>query len=104
MSTQAYSCHRIPEVFPDPESFYPERWFNETAEMRRLYIPFGADGPRKCIGIHLAYMELRVILAAIFYRFDMTMTDTKDSDMDMHELWLAAPCGQKMFVHAKQRT
>ena len=103
VSTQAYSCHRDPVVFPDPERFIPERWFDETPEMRRLYIPFGADGPRKCIGIHLAYMELRVILAALVHRFDMTMVDMKDSDMEMQELWLAAPCEQKLLVQATQR-
>ena len=104
VSAQAYSCHRDASVFPEPENFLPERWLDETPEMRRLYIPFGADGPRKCIGIHLAYMELRVILAALMYRFDMTMLNTTDKEMEMHELWLAAPQGQKLSVQAKQRS
>ena len=110
VSAQAYSCHRDPAVFPDPETFLPERWLHddnddggETPEMRRLYIPFGADGPRKCIGIHLANMELRVILAALVYRFDMRMVEMGEGDMEMHELWLAAPCRQKLMVKARQR-
>lgn len=105
VSIQAYSVHRDPDIFPHPEAFRPERWLSETAEMKRMYIPFGADGPRKCIGIHLAYMELRVILASLFHRFEMRLVDESDTDesMDMHELWLAAPQGQKLNVLARER-
>lgn len=105
VSIQAYSAHRDPDVFPDPEVFNPDRWLSETPDMRRMYIPFGADGPRKCIGIHLAYVELRVILASLFHRFDLSLIEDRDTDraMDMHELWLAAPKGQKLNVCAKER-
>ena len=104
VSAQAYSCHRDPDVFPEPEKFKPERWMKETPEMRRLYIPFGADGPRKCIGIHLAYMELRVILASLFWRFDLSFATTfKDENMAMDEFWLANPVGQDLSVVVSER-
>lgn len=104
VSIQAYTCHRDPEAFPDPERFWPERWLHETPEMRRFYVPFGADGPRKCIGIHLAYMELRVILASLFHRFDLSFAgDVTDESMDMHELWLANPKDQNLSVFAKEK-
>ncbi|EXJ83058.1 hypothetical protein A1O1_06676 [Capronia coronata CBS 617.96] len=104
VSVQAYSAHRDPVTFPQPDKFKPDRWFSETPEMRRMYIPFGAEGPRKCIGIHLAYMELRIILASLFHRFSLTLIDRDDEKMKMHELWLAAPCGQTLIVHAKERS
>lgn len=104
VSAQAYTCHRDPGAFPDPDRFWPERWLNETPEMRRLYIPFGADGPRKCIGMHLAYMELRVILAAIFHRFDITFAHPiSDESMRMHELWLASPKGESLDCIVKEK-
>ncbi|KIY02004.1 uncharacterized protein Z520_02142 [Fonsecaea multimorphosa CBS 102226] len=104
VSIQAYTTHRQPDVFPDPDRFWPERWLDETPEMRHLYVPFGADGPRKCIGIHLAYMELRVILAALFHRFDLRFAGpVSDESMDMHELWLAAPAGQNLSVIASEK-
>lgn len=103
VSVQAYTCHRDPDVFPDPDAFKPERWLDEKPEMRKLYIPFGADGPRKCIGIHLAYMELRVILAALFSRFELTLGDTSDAEMELDEFWLANPIGQRLDVIVKER-
>ncbi|KAI9818759.1 MAG: hypothetical protein M1827_007579 [Pycnora praestabilis] len=104
ISIQAYTCHRDPAVFPDPERFYPERWLQETSDMRKFYVPFGPDGPRKCIGIHLAYMELRVILASLFYRFDLSFAhEIDDESMGMTEFWLANPTGQRLDVLAKEK-
>lgn len=105
LSMQAYTTHRDSSVFEEPEKFWPERWMNETPEMRRSYIPFGADGPRKCIAMHLAYMELRVILAALFYRFDVSLAhEVSDEEMGLYELWLANPKGQRLDIIAKERT
>ena len=108
VSTQAYSCHRDSEAFPDPEVFRPERWLDagETARMKRLYIPYGADGPRKCIGMHLANMELRVILASLFWRFEIKgVGDVREVErgMELDEFWLANPLGQRLDVLVEER-
>ncbi|KAJ9606678.1 hypothetical protein H2200_008686 [Cladophialophora chaetospira] len=104
ISAQAYTCHRDPVVFPDPDRFWPERWLDETPAMRKLYVPFGADGPRKCIGMHLAMMELRVILAALFHRFEVSFAElVTEESMRMHELWLASPKGGKLDCVVKEK-
>ena len=106
VSAQAYSCHRDEAVFPNADAFKPERWMdgNETAAMRRLYIPYGADGPRKCIGMHLANMELRVLLASLFWRFDLRLGEgASEESMEMDEFWLANPVGQRLDVLATER-
>ena len=97
--------HRDPAGFLDPDEFRPERWLDETPEMRRLYIPFSADGPRKYTGIHLAYMELNVILTTLFHRFDLTFAhEVSESSVDLDEFWLANPIGQRLDVIAKERS
>jgi hypothetical protein len=53
VSCQAFSLHRNPEVFPDPNTFKPDRWLAgdmETTEMKRWWWPF-SSGARMCLGM-----------------------------------------------------
>ena len=59
VSAQAYSLHRNPEVFPDPEAWKPERWLEASqekkSEMMKWFWAFGS-GANMCIGNHLAIL------------------------------------------------
>lgn len=70
---QIFSLHHNPSVFPDPLTFRPERWLEESAEgtksrisaeMNRDFIPFGL-GQRQCIARNLAQQELVLAVRAI---------------------------------------
>ena len=53
VSCQSFSLHRNSGVFPDANSFKPNRWLGgdeETAEMRRWWWPFSSGG-RMCLGM-----------------------------------------------------
>ncbi|KJX97037.1 cytochrome P450 like protein [Zymoseptoria brevis] len=58
------TLHFNPAVFPDPQSFQPQRWLNPSSEMLRDWIPFGI-GPRQCIARNLAVIELELAVKAI---------------------------------------
>ena len=62
--------HRLPEIWQDAEVFKPERWdpANEQNIPPGAYFPFGG-GPRTCIGMPLAQLEAKIILASILERF-----------------------------------
>ncbi|MBD3947100.1 cytochrome P450 [Nocardioides ganghwensis] len=62
--------HRRPDLWPDPESFRPERFVDGTA--RTGYLPFG-QGPRLCIGREFALGEMVVVLAELLreHRIDV---------------------------------
>ena len=62
--------HRLPEIWQDAEVFKPERWdpANEQHIPPGAYFPFGG-GPRTCIGMPLAQLEARIILASILQRY-----------------------------------
>lgn len=62
-------AHRLPESWPDPDRFDPERFVGEKTNGNRdfTYIPFGS-GPHMCIGIHLALAEMAIVLAMIVRR------------------------------------
>lgn len=65
-----WAVQRAPEIWGDPLNFRPERWTPEFKQNlpRGAYFPFGM-GPRICIGMPLAEMEARLLLATILQRF-----------------------------------
>ena len=48
VTTQAYSLHRDPAVFPRPEVFDPSRWAAPTKEMKDSSMPFGGGSRSTC--------------------------------------------------------
>ena len=68
-----YSLHRHPKFWKDPDRFNPERFAPDALEnprSRYASIPYGG-GPRICIGIHFATMEMILTLAMIAQRFKL---------------------------------
>ncbi|CAG2115705.1 unnamed protein product [Medioppia subpectinata] len=64
-----YAMHRDPEYFADPDHFKPERFLAENiAHHPYAYLPFGA-GPRNCVGMRLAQMEIRLALISVVNRY-----------------------------------
>ena len=68
----SWASHHLPEVFPEPESFRPDRFLpEERAKLPKgAYVPFGG-GSRTCIGMRFAELEIRLIAAAILRRFTL---------------------------------
>lgn len=50
---QAYSLHRLPDVFPEPDRFDPDRWLTkdetQLRNMKAHFWPFSSGG-RMCLG------------------------------------------------------
>ncbi|HRQ37577.1 MAG TPA: cytochrome P450 [Chloroflexota bacterium] len=69
-----YVMHRLPQHFPDPEQFLPERWTSEMEKSlpKYAYMPFGG-GPRVCIGNSFAMMEAQLILATMAQRYRLRL-------------------------------
>jgi cytochrome P450 len=68
-----YSLHRHSCFWKEPDRFFPERFDPDSPEnprSRYASIPYGG-GPRICIGIHFATMELIVALAMMAQRFQV---------------------------------
>ncbi|RAH47920.1 cytochrome P450 [Aspergillus brunneoviolaceus CBS 621.78] len=83
MSTSSYFLHRNPEIFPNPESFDPERWITASergANLSKYLVPF-TRGTRACVGINLSYAEIYTTLATIVCRFDLELCDTPPERM-----------------------
>lgn len=65
-----------PRIFPDPEKFDPNRFSPDEKEKRdpMAFSPFG-HGPRICLGMRLAYLELKQALVHILRRLKVGLND-----------------------------
>ncbi|KAH9231144.1 hypothetical protein K456DRAFT_1740012 [Colletotrichum gloeosporioides 23] len=85
VALQAYTIHRLSEVFTDPLKFDESRFMPgvPTEKQKQLFSAFG-HGSRSCIGIHLAWMELRLAIALLFRKCGgLRLADDITDDM-MH--------------------
>ncbi|KAI1483449.1 cytochrome P450 [Daldinia eschscholtzii] len=84
-----------PEVFPDPESFIPERWLDSTEEqlkqMEQSFFNFSA-GSRTCIGRHIAMIEISKMVPELLRRFDVSLT-YPDREWKVRNVWLVKQTG-----------
>jgi len=84
--------------FHSAREFHPERWlpsdhpFFEDRfknDMKEASKPFSL-GPRVCLGVNLAYMEMRIILARLIWEFDWELLDQElvwERDNMVKSLW-----------------
>ncbi|KAI0460036.1 cytochrome P450 [Xylaria acuta] len=104
VSISTFFVHMDPTVFPDPESFKPERWIEAAEKGERLnkfLVSFGR-GSRICLGMNLAYAELYMTLASIIRRFDIELYETGPQDIRIErEMGIGQPKGGDFSVRAK---
>lgn len=67
----AYMTHHLPELYPEPERFFPDRWLSIDPSPYE-YLPFGA-GNRMCLGAAFAMLEIKLLLAMILQRYRLEM-------------------------------
>jgi cytochrome P450 len=70
----SWASHNLPDVFPQPSEFRPERFDPETKARipKGAYIPFGG-GSRTCIGMRFGQLEVRTIATLIAQRFTLEL-------------------------------
>jgi cytochrome P450 len=64
-----YGLHRDPRFWREPERYRPERFFEDEID-KYAFIPFNV-GPRRCIGMRLAYLEAMVTLTTVLQRYEL---------------------------------
>ena len=66
----SWASHRLPEVFPEPEAFMPERFAPERRARlpKGAYVPFGG-GSRTCIGMRFGQTEVKAVVTLLLQRF-----------------------------------
>ncbi|KAJ1959428.1 hypothetical protein GGI12_004342, partial [Dipsacomyces acuminosporus] len=71
-----WGLHRNPEVYPDPFRFDPERFSEQNIKKipEGGWLPF-SSGPRACIGMQFAMIEMRIVLATLLSRYVFRVAD-----------------------------
>ncbi|KAL9616755.1 MAG: hypothetical protein Q9160_008412 [Pyrenula sp. 1 TL-2023] len=77
VSMSAYVAHRDERVFPDSESYRPERWLGEDGKDLQPYMISFSAGARGCIGRNISYLEQTVLLASVIHRYEFALPFSK---------------------------
>ncbi|MGA6205299.1 cytochrome P450 [Nocardia testacea] len=89
--------NRLPEDFPNPDSFDPGRYIDPNQEdlvNRWTWIPFGA-GRHRCVGAAFALMQLKAIFSVLLrdWEFEMVQpSETYRNDHSKMVVQLQQPC------------
>ena len=70
MLVQLANVMNIDEFFPNAMDFNPDNFTKEAKQNRapHLFSTFGY-GPRNCIGMRFAYLEMKMVLVHLIYNF-----------------------------------
>lgn len=96
VSVHSWSATHSPLNFERADEFVPERWLGgeewkgEKSDASQAF----SLGPRGCIGKHLSYLELRLILANLLWHYDIERSDL-DGGFDVWD-----PAGSLKHVRA----
>ena len=83
-----YFTHHLDEYWPDPDTFDPGRFSSERREdkiHRLAWQPFGG-GVHKCIGMHFAGAEIKIVLHHLLRNFEWHVDPDYRAPMDMKSL------------------
>ncbi len=84
--------HRIPEIFPNPEVFDPDRFTEERQEdaIPFSWVAFGG-GRHKCSGNAFAMLQLKAIYAILLRRYKFELVDPPESYQDDYKQMVVQP-------------
>lgn len=83
----------------DPKIFYPER---HTVKRHPVaYLPFGA-GPRNCVGMRFALMELKTCLIRLLRQYEILPGEKIEQGFQLEERLVIQPSA--IFVKLEKRT
>jgi cytochrome P450 len=89
--------HRRPDVYPDPDSFRPERFLERPAGTY-TWIPFGG-GIRRCIGASFAIFEMKTVLRTLLRAGRVSAPERDPEPVARRGLTLVPARGARVVWH-----
>lgn len=104
-SVMVHLSHHMPDYWDEPERFDPERFGPERREDKRhrhAWEPFGG-GVHKCLGMHFAGAEVKMILHQMLRRFSWSVDPDYRAPMNYNSLPFPRD-GQPIDLRPRERT
>lgn len=73
VAVSLFGMHHDPRFWNEPDVFRPRRFLEDEIN-KYAFLPFGV-GPRRCLGMRMAYIEGLIALASILQRYEFTLPD-----------------------------
>jgi cytochrome P450 family 135 len=93
--------HLRPDLYEEPEEFRPERWLVERPP-HQAWMPFGG-GQRRCVGSHLALMEMRTVIAEVVKRVRLAPAEAEPERQRLHHITLVPSEGARVIAERRVR-
>lgn len=102
IQADTYSIHRSIDLWgpEDPNEFIPERHLVKRHPI--AYMPFGA-GPRNCVGMRFALMELKIVLANLLHHYTILPGEKLEQGMKRQETITLAPEAVYIKIHKRSK-
>lgn len=94
-----WGVHHDPDLYPDPESFRPARFLDESADSY-AFLPFGG-GAHRCLGAALAELEIKETLRALVERYDLEPTSPSLAPVAGRGVTLVPRGGGRVLIRAR---
>ncbi|VDK17602.1 unnamed protein product [Anisakis simplex] len=99
-----YAIHHNEEYYPNPEKFDPNRFSSAEKALRDplAFIPFGY-GPRNCIGMRFALIQIRFTMARLIRKYKFILPDEmKDKPLELDTSMMTKPVKPIMIKMEKR--
>ncbi len=91
---------RDPDLWVNPLEVRPERW--GTAAAHQYSFPVFQGGPRICIGMRLALLEVKLLLCTLLQKY--TLVVEPRSVPPAYDVTIVLPVKHGLWVKAHRRT
>lgn len=90
IGVNTYALHHNEEYFPEPFTYRPERFLDESVATRRstknAFVPFSI-GSRACMGKSMAYLGVGLVLARTLWHFDFVRAPNETGNLGESTYW-----------------
>jgi sterol 14-demethylase len=105
VATSPAISNRIPQDFPEPDTFDPDRYEKPREEdvlQRWTWIPFGA-GRHRCVGAAFATIQIKAIFSVLLREYDFEMAQPPESYRNDHSK-MVVQLARPALVRYRKRT